>query len=184
MNLIASLIAADDHDIDQARSISWLFPDSAELIYGTVASIIIFVALWKFAGPAIKKAMSDRTSRIQSELDESASANAEAQAEATQIRQAAGDIDAERQRLFTQADEQAEALVADGRLRLEEEVVELHTRADADIEASAGRASDEMRAEIARLANTATEQTLASGVIDDATQQELIEAFISKVGQS
>ena len=44
---------------------------------------------------------------------------ADAEAEAAQIRQAIGDIDAERARLLAEADVQAEALLDDGRARLE-----------------------------------------------------------------
>lgn len=180
---LAIILGADGGDpIDDARSIHWLWPADAELIYGTIASLLIFGLLWKFAGPAIKKAMADRTDRIQTELDESAAAQAEAEAEAASIRQAAGDIDAERQRLFAEADEQAEALLADGRARLEQEAVELEARADADIQAAAGRAADELRGEISRLASSATDRVLASGVIDDSMQQDLIEQFIQKVG--
>jgi F-type H+-transporting ATPase subunit b len=180
MNAFAVFAAKD---IDPARSIHWLWPADAELIYGSLASIIIFAAIWKFAGPAIKAAMADRTARIQTELDDSASAKAEAEAEAAQIRQAAGDIDAERQRLFAEADVQAEQLLIDGRARLEDEIAELQARADADIETAAGRAGEELRAEISRLAAGATDQLLDGG-LDAATQQDLIEGFISKVGAS
>lgn len=179
-NLPAVIFGAEG--IDPARSVSWLLPEQAELIYGTISSLLIFGLLWKFAGPAVKKAMSDRTERIQDELDTSASAKATAEAEAAQIRTAAGDIDGERQRLFAEADRQAEALLAAGRAGLEQEVIELHAKADADIRSAGGRVNDELRAEISRLSNAATERVLASGAIDDATQQALIEGFISKVG--
>lgn len=178
------IIASEGKVIDDARSIHWLWPAQAELIYGSIASILIFGALFKFAGPAIKKAMADRTDRIQTELDESAAAQAAAEAEAADIRKAAGDIDAERQRLFAEADAQAETLLADGRERLEAEVAELEARADADLAAASGRANDELRAEISRLAAAATDRVLADGVLDDAAQQQLIENFIAKVGQS
>jgi F-type H+-transporting ATPase subunit b len=177
------ILGAEGKPIDDSRSIHWLWPADAELIYGTIASVLIFGALWKFAGPAIKKAMADRTERIQNELDESASAKAEAEAEAAQIRQAAGDIDAERQRLFAEADAQAEQMLADGRARLDAEVAELETRADADIASAAGRAGDELRAEISRLASAAADQVLAGG-LDGAAQQDLIESYIQKVGAS
>ena len=183
MSMFAFILGAEGKEIDPARSIDWLFPADAELIYGTISSLLIFGVLWKFAGPPIRKAMADRTERIQNELDESATAKAEAEAEAAQIRQAAGDIDAERQRLFADADAQAEQLLADGRARLETEVAELEARADADIASAAGRAGDELRAEISRLASVATDQVMAGG-LDANAQQQLIESFIQKVGAS
>lgn len=183
MNL-AFIFGAEGKVIDDARSIHWLFPAQAELIYGTLASLLIFGAIYKFGGPAIKQGMADRTAKIQKELDESTDDKTSAEAEAAQIRQAAGDIDAERQRLFADADAQAEALLAEGRARLEQEVAEMQAKADADIAAAGGRVNDELRSEISRLANVATERVLSDGAIDDATQQQLIESFIARVGAS
>ncbi len=180
--ILANLFAAED--IDPARSVHWLWPEQAELIYGSIASIIIFVAIFKFAGPAVKKAMAERTEAIQDDLDAAENAQTEATGEAADIRQAAGDIDAERQRLFADADTQAEKVLTEGRARLDQEVVELEARADADIVAASGRVNDELRGEITRLANNATEQLLAGGELDVATQQDLIESFISRVGAS
>lgn len=183
MNLIGMFIAAEGKLLDPARSPSWIWPEKAELIYGTLASLIVFGALYKFAGPAIKKAMAARTEGIQNELDASAAAKAEAEAEAANIRKAAGDIDAERQRLFADADAQAELILTEGRARLEAEVTELQNRAASDVALSGSRAGDELRAEISRISLAATDQVLAGG-LDAATQQDLIEAFISKVGAS
>lgn len=184
MGFFATLLASEGEIIDPARSKHWLWPAQAELIWGTAASLIIFGALVKFAGPMIAKAFKGRTEKIQAELDSSAAAKAEAETEAAQIRKAAGDIDAERQRLFAEADAQAEALLAEGRARLEAEIAELRAKADADVALATSRIGDELRAEIARLSNAATEQALANGVVDAQTQQDLIEAFIQKVGAS
>jgi F-type H+-transporting ATPase subunit b len=170
--------------VDPARTHHWLLPETKEIIWGGLASLIIFAALYKFAGPAVAKAMAARTAKIQGELDASATAKSDAQAEAATIRQAAGDIEAERARLLAEADTQAEALLTEGRARLEQEVADLDARADADIATAGGRVNDELRAEISRLANLATDQVLADGAIDAGTQQDLIENFIQKVGAS
>jgi F-type H+-transporting ATPase subunit b len=160
-----------------------IFPPLKELVPGTLASIIVFTLLvWK-AGPIIKKSFTDRTARIQKELDDSAAAKAAAEVEAARIRQAQGNIDAERERLFAEADAQAEALLADGRNRLAAEIAELESRADADISSAAGRSSDELRVEIAKHAGTAVD-AIVRDTLDDAAQQELIENFIARVGAS
>ena len=92
-----------------------------------------------------------RTERIAAELDESQQAQTDAEANATRIRQALGDIDSERQRLLAEADAQAAALLADGRARLDAEVAEMEQKAETDIAAAASRTGDELRNEIARL---------------------------------
>ncbi len=161
----------------------WLFAPTWETIIASTASIIVFGMIYKFAGPTIKQAFADRTSGIQTELDDSAAAKAAAESEAVRIREALGDIDSERGRLYAEADVQAEALLVDGRARLEAEMSELESRADADMNAAADRSADELRAEIARYSSDAVER-IAETSLDDATQQDLIESFISRVGAS
>ena len=160
-----------------------IFPPLKELVPGTLASIIVFsLLIWK-AGPIIKKSFADRTAKIQKELDDAAAAKAAAAAEATRIRQAQGDIDSERARLYAEADAQAEAVLADGRARLAAEVAELEARAEADIASAAGRGTDELRAEIAKHSGFAVD-AIVRDTLDGAAQQELIENFIARVGAS
>jgi len=161
----------------------WLLPERAEIIYGGIASVLVIGALiWK-AGPMAKKGMGARTIKIQGELDASANAQRDAEAEAARIRQSLGNIEAERQRLFAEADTQAESVLTDGRARLEAEVADLEAKADADIASAGSRSSDELRAEIARLASSAADRVVERS-LDGATQQALIEDYIARVGAS
>ncbi len=184
-NIILVMAEEGPHRDDNGQIVThhWLWPERSELIYGTVSSILIFALLYKFAGPAIVKGFTARTERIRVELDASATAQAEANAEAASIRTAKGDIDAERQRLFAEADAQAEALLVEGRAQLEIDVADLEQRADNELVAAGSRVGDELRAEIARIASEATDNVVAVG-LDSATQQALIESFISTVGAS
>ncbi len=183
---VGRFVAAGGHEygIDADGHItteSAILPDQAELIYGTLASLIIFFLLWKYAGPQIAKAMKARTAKIQKELDDSAADKAAATAEAAQIRQAKGDIAAERSRILADADTQAESVITDGRARIGAEIADLEAKAIADVAAARGRVGDELRAEIARLSVAAVDQVV-TGTLDDATHQRLIEDFISRVG--
>lgn len=176
MSLFA-LIAAED----PSQTHHWLLPETAEVIYGGIASMLIFAALYKFALPAAKKAMADRTDRIQKELDNAANTRAAAETEAANIRNAVGDIASERARLLAEADQQAATLLSEGRARISAEVADLEAKADADVAASRSRSSDELRAQIAQIASVAAQNAVAA-TLNDGTQQELIEGFISSVG--
>ncbi len=158
-----------------------LLPETAEIIWGGLASLIIFYALYRFGWPAMKKFFNGRTAKIQKELDDAAADKAAAANEAGNIRQAKGDIEAERARIMSEATAQAEIVLADGRTRLVTEIADLEARSAADIVAARGRVGDELRAEISRLSSAAVDHVV-SGTLDDATQQELIEQFISRVG--
>ncbi len=176
MSLFA-LIAAED----PSQTHHWLLPETAEIIYGGIASMLIFAALYKFALPAAKKAMADRTERIQKELDNAANTRSAAETEAANIRKAVGDIASERARLLAEADQQAATLLSEGRTRIAAEVADLEAKADADVAASRSRSSDELRAQIAQIASVAAQNAVAA-TLNDGTQQELIEGFISSVG--
>lgn len=161
----------------------WLWPETAEIIWGGLASLIIFAALYKFGAPAIKKSFAARTAKIQGEIDAAAADKASASTEAAGIRAAKGDIAAERARLLSDAESQAAAVLEDGRARLAAEVADVEAKAVADIATAQGRVGDELRAEIARLSSAAVDHVV-TGSLDDATQQELIENFIARVGAS
>ena len=186
-NLVAniSLIAAEavPNDGVGSTSLNPILPPIGEMIIGSLASIIVFGLLFKFAGPTMKKGLSDRTARIQKDLDDSAAAASAAEAEASRIRAAKGDIDAERSRLYADADAQAEALLTDGRIRIDAEMADLESRAEAELVSAAGRSGDELRAEIARYSSGAID-SVVNGTLDDSSQQDLIESFIARVGSS
>jgi F-type H+-transporting ATPase subunit b len=176
--------AEDDHHFDDQGYTThhWLLPENAEIIYGGIAFAVILALGWKFkVVPMAKKAFAARTEKIQGELDESANAKRDAEAEAARIRQNLGNIDAERQRLVAEADAQAESLLADGRARLDAEVADLEARAETDLASVGSRSTDELRAEIARLASQAADKVVEQS-LDDATIQSLIENYIANVG--
>jgi len=51
-----SVLIAKTYD-DPTQSISWLVPKIGELIYGGIASLLVFFMLFKFGWPAAKKAL-------------------------------------------------------------------------------------------------------------------------------
>jgi F-type H+-transporting ATPase subunit b len=177
--LVASAGEGHEERIDQTPSKFW--PEGYEIWFGGAASVMIFALLWWKAWPLIKKSMAARTQRVQDELDASLNDENDATAEAARIRAAKGDIESERARILAEADQRAEALLADGRARLEREVAELEAKATADIASAGGRASDELRGDMARLVAATAEQVVQRS-LDDATQQRLIEDFIANVG--
>ena len=159
---------------------SWLWPENYEMIWGIPAVDHVFGLLFWKAGPDSSRRRSRaRTAGVQAQLDDAAADKAAAEAEAAEIRQAQGDIDAERARLLAEADEQAVALNRDGAARLEAEIAELEAKADADIAAAASRVVDELRAEIARLSAAAAEHVV-NGRSTTRPISDLIEGFIAE----
>jgi F-type H+-transporting ATPase subunit b len=169
---------------DETRTHSWIWPEGAEMLWGTIAFLIVVFLLWKFGWPQVKKSMRERTSKIGEQLTEAAQAKVDAEQAAVAIRQAKGDIGAERTRMLQDADEQAARLLADGRARLDQEAAELEAKADQDLTAAEGRISTEVQGEVAELAAQAAEHVVAEALQDPGLQNELVEDFIARVGAS
>ena len=176
---LSTLIAVED----PSQTHHWLFPETAEIIYGGIASCIIFAGLSKFGWPMIVKSMNARTAKIQKELDDAAQARAKSETDASGIRRALGDIETERKKILDEADTQAAAIIADGRARVVKEIAELEAKAVADLAAARGRSGEELRGEIARLSSAAISSAVAAS-LNDRAQQDLIEGFIKSVGAS
>ena len=176
---LSALIASED----PSQTHHWLFPEKAEIIYGGIASCIIFAGLYKFGWPMIVKSMNARTAKIQKELDDAAQARSKSETDASGIRRALGDIETERKKILDEADTQAAAIIADGRARVVKEIAELEAKAVADLAAARGRSGEELRGEIARLSSAAISSAVAAS-LNDRAQQDLIEGFINSVGAS
>jgi F-type H+-transporting ATPase subunit b len=182
-SLISRLITASKDGPPTYETHHWLLPETAEIIYGGLASVLVIGALFKFAGPMIKKSLTARTERIQGDIDNARNTRANAEVEASRIRTALGDINTERSRILAEADTQAAAVLAEGRTRVAAEMADVEAKAMSDIANAAGRVGDELRAEISRLSAVAIERVVAS-TVNDSVRQDLIENFISKVGAS
>ncbi|MDA0286242.1 MAG: ATP synthase F0 subunit B [Actinobacteria bacterium] len=178
MNLVVTSLFAVE---DPSQTHHWLLPETAEIVYGGIASCIIFFGLYKFGWPMIVKSMNARTARIQKELDGAADARSKSETDAAGIRTALGDIESERRKILAEADAQATAIMADGRARLLKEVADLEVKASADLAAARGRSGEELRGEIARLSSAAISSAVAAS-LNERAQQELIENFIKGVG--
>src|SRR4029079_3603480 len=66
-------------DVDDCQKApSPILPATNELIWGGISFVVLLVLLSKFAFPALKKGMDDRTERIRKDLDEAEGAKTEA----------------------------------------------------------------------------------------------------------
>ncbi len=166
---------------DETTNHKWLPHDINEVIWGTIAFVIIVALLWWKAGPALKKAMVGRTERIQSEMDTAQAHRTEAEAERDRIRAALADSDSEAARIVEEARQSADKLRVDLAARTELTIASLRERGQADLESARKQAQSDLRAEVSRLALGAAEQVVQHN-LDAATQQSLIEAYIAQVG--
>ncbi|MCP3857409.1 MAG: F0F1 ATP synthase subunit B [Actinomycetia bacterium] len=173
--MLASILATDEPNGKH-------FPaDPNEVIWGTLAFIVLMALLYKFAWPVISKAMAGRGDRIEAELTAARDAEAAARARLEERQSQVGDAGAEGERIVAQAHETADQLKVDLRARVETEVQGMHQRADADIEAGRRQAMADLQAEVSRMTLGAAE-AVVNGGLDAGTHAGLIDDYISQVG--
>ena len=176
-----ALLAAEEGE--HASNGYWLPHDINEVIWGSIAFFIVVGVLWWKAGPAIKKAMTDRTARIGGELSAAQTERAEAEAERDRIKAALADSDSEAARIVEEARQTADRLSTELDAKAQVDAATMRERAAADLESTRRQAVADLTSEVSRLALGAAEQVVNNN-LDDAAQQQLIEQYISQVGAS
>lgn len=183
MKLYAAWVFLAEEGESATEAHHWWLPETKEIIWGGLAFLIIFLALWKFALPAMKKGLADRSERIARQLDDSAARRVAAEAEQKRVKAALRDIDAETARIHQEAARQAVTLQEEGFARNDREAADAEARALADLAQQRGRLNSELQAQIAAMAAESAERYVQSS-LDAATHEALIEQFITKVGSA
>jgi F-type H+-transporting ATPase subunit b len=161
---------------------SFLLPgDINEVIWGSI-SFLCIVALFFWKGLAPVKAMwFGRIERIENELATAEAARVAAEGELATVEANIANAETERQRILAEARETADTVKAQIIERAGTDASDLRTRGAADAEASKAQATGDLQAEIGVLALGAAEAVVANN-LDDATQNDLIENYINRVG--
>jgi F-type H+-transporting ATPase subunit b len=167
---------------EEAGNGPWL-PHTTELIWGSIAFLLVVALLWWKVGPLAKKAMVGRTERIQSEMDAATKLRTDAEAERDAIREALADSDTEAARIVSEAQETADKLRADILGRIDSDIVALRDRHETELAAARRQAQADLAGEVQRIAATAAERIVETS-LDDATHQSLIESYIAQVGST
>jgi len=165
----------------EAPNGKWLPGDFNEVIWGTLAFLIIAFLLWKFGRKPVVNGLAARQERIATTLGEAASAREAAEAERDRIKAALADSDAEAARIIEEARRSADQLGVDVTARADDDIAVLRERAVTDLASTRSQAQADLSGELSRLALGAAEQVVETS-LDDATQQRLIDSYISQVG--
>jgi F-type H+-transporting ATPase subunit b len=158
-----------------------ILPEKNEIIWGSISFVLLFLLMWKFAFPAIKEGMNNRTERIRADLDAAESAKSEAVGVLDGYKAQLADAKGEAARIIEEARQSADALKKDQEARLQTELAEARARAAADIEAAKAQATADLRGELAQLAVGAASAVVNKN-LDAAAQTQLIEDYINSVG--
>ena len=158
-----------------------LVPATNEIIWGSIAFLVTLVALWKFAFPAMKKGMENRSERIRVDLQAAEDARLEAEKVKGDYEQRLALAKQEATRVIEDARATADSLKAELQHRAEADIADMRQRAAADIEAMKSQVMADLQHEVAQIAIGAAEVVVEKN-LDRATQMQLVENYIAQVG--
>jgi F-type H+-transporting ATPase subunit b len=160
-----------------------LIPSTNEVIWGSLAFVVLLGIMWKFGVPAVKNMEQAREDRIRNDLESAEKARTDAEAEKEQyLAQIAGARD-EAGRIIEEARQSAEQVRRDLIARAETEANEIRQRAETDIAAQRQRALAELRGDVAQLSIDLAERIVERN-LDRDTQRQLVDSFIDQVGSN
>jgi F-type H+-transporting ATPase subunit b len=162
---------------------SILSSDVDEIIWGTIAFLIVAgLLIWKGL-PAAKNMASARVERLRTELDEAAAERAQAEGALGELQGRIANADEECARISSEADRTAAELKQQLLAKADTDAEEARQRALADADAAQGQVARGLEDEVGQLAIGAAEAVIANS-LDDAARADLIDRYITQVGNN
>jgi F-type H+-transporting ATPase subunit b len=157
-----------------------ILPSGTEILWGTLAFVVLVVLMWKFAFPAVQKAMQARTEKIRSNLDDAEHIRTEAQQILEDYQRQLADARNESNRIIEEARQAAEQVRQDMIRRADDEVAELRRRNAEDLRAAQERVLSQLQMQVRGLAIELAEKVIAANLDRDRNLQ-LVDQFIAEL---
>ena len=166
---------------EESGGLQLLLPATEELIAGVIAFAIIFFFVWKWAIPALNKALDARSQAVQDELAAAEAAKVEAESLLGDYKEQLANARAEAARIVDEARQSGDSVKGDILERAEADAEQIRQRAQEEIGAERERVSAELQRQVADLSLDVAEKVVASSLDRDA-QRELVDRYIDELG--
>jgi F-type H+-transporting ATPase subunit b len=179
----AKLLAEGGTVDDCHEAPSPLIPEKNEIIWGSLAFLVLLVAMWKWGVPAVKNMEEAREARIRTDLEAAEKTRLDVQAEKATYDAQLADARNEAGRIIDEARQAAETVRRDLIARAEEEANDVRARAQADIANQRTQAMSQLRTDVAALSIDLAGRIVERN-LDDDTNRQLVDSFIDQVGSN
>ena len=159
-----------------------ILPATGELLYGTIAFIAIFLMMWKFAIPAMKKTMNARSAKIEGDLKAAEGAKGEAEKQLADYKAQLADAKSESNRIIDEARQQAESVRKDLLARAEADAAQVRAKATEDLNAQAERIKADLSAHVRNLSIDLAEKVVGQN-LDHNTNEALVDRYIAELAK-
>ena len=158
-----------------------ILPAANELIWGTIAFLILVILMYRTVWPSVDKAFKDRRANIEGKLEQAEKDRDEAEGLLEQYRRRLRDAEDETQRILDEARSNAERVRRDLLAKAEADAGRELDRARQAIRAERDQAIRQLRGEVGTLA-----VELATRVVGDSLDRDrqlrLVDQYIDELG--
>jgi F-type H+-transporting ATPase subunit b len=164
---------------------SLLLPQLPDLIWGSLAFLIVLVVvIWKVV-PRLNAALDARADAIEGGLKRAEEAQAGAQEALEQYNAQLAEARTEAARIREDAKTQGTQILAELREQAQAEATRIRTQAEAQLEAERAQVVASLRSEIGGLATTLASRIVGESLEDDERARRTVDRFIADLeGQS
>jgi F-type H+-transporting ATPase subunit b len=160
-----------------------ILPETNEIIWGSIAFLVLLGLMWKFALPQVRNMMETREEKIRNDLERAETAKSESEQVLEQYRGQLADARNEATRILEEARQAADQMRRDLVARAESDAADIRTRAQQDVQLTTERAMADLQRRVADLSIDLAE-VIVKRNLDRDTQLQLIENYINEVGTS
>jgi len=161
-----------------------LVPGWTEVIWGGIAFLIVFVALWKMLLPRITKTLQERTDAIEGGIERATRAEAEAERLAQQYRAQLAEARHDAARVREESREEGARIIAELREQAQAEAARITQAAQAQIAADRQQAFASLRNEVGTLAVELASKIVGESLADEARQSRVVDRFLAELEAS
>jgi F-type H+-transporting ATPase subunit b len=160
-----------------------ILPEIPELIWGSLAFVIVFAVLWKWAFPQINTLLAARAEKIQGQMEEAESTKTEADRVLAEYREQLATAREEANRIIEEARATAEQMRKDLNAKAEREAQGVVDRANDEIRAERDRVFAELKAQVGDIAVELAGRVVGQ-TLDTQTHERLIDDYIEQVART
>jgi F-type H+-transporting ATPase subunit b len=157
-----------------------ILPDVAEMVYGSIAFLIVFGLLAKFAFPALNRVLADRSAKIQGEMEKAETTRGEADQLLADYRSQLARAREESNLIIEEARKTAEQLRRDVQAKAEQESQATVARAQEEIRGERDRVFQELRGQVGDIAVELAGRVVGAS-LDRSAHERLIDEYIDQV---
>lgn len=157
-----------------------ILPEGDELIFGTLAFLLVFVVLARYAFPRLNQGLAQRREKIQGDLEGAEKARQEAEQRLARYEEQLQEARAEAGKIIDEARKTADSMRKDLMAKAEDESRQVVARAQEEIRAERDRAVQELRHQLGEWSVEIAAKVVGES-LDRDRQLELVDGYIKEV---